>query len=81
MILNYVSIDKKKIICLNIQTAGVVEQADALDSKSSEGNLVRVRFSPPALLEKFYHYKKIALRFHLYGLKISVEMIFVDWQK
>jgi hypothetical protein len=31
-----------------ISNAGVVEQADAPDSKSGWGNPVRVRFSPPA---------------------------------
>jgi hypothetical protein len=30
--------------------AGVVKLVDALDSKSSRGNSVRVRFPPPALL-------------------------------
>jgi hypothetical protein len=30
------------------QCAGVVESVDAPDSKSGEGNLVRVRVSPPA---------------------------------
>ena len=34
---------------VNINThAEVVEQADAPDSKSGEGNLVRVRFPPSA---------------------------------
>ena len=31
-----------------ISDAGVVKLVDALDSKSSEGNLVRVRVPPPA---------------------------------
>ena len=35
--------------------AGVVELADTLDSKSSDGNIVRVRVSPPAPLVRGAH--------------------------
>ena len=42
--------NSKTVLYLIYPLAGVVKLVDALDSKSSRGNSVRVRFPPPALL-------------------------------